>query len=504
MKAARTRRTSAPAAAAALACAVATLAVASYASAQRVDWPREQPPPPLDRRAMVFPHYEIRSLANGLQVIYVGHHEQPAVSVRMILRAGTASDPAGRPGVAQFVGRLLDQGTTTRSAQEIATTIDSIGGALGVGAARELSFVDALVLKNDFDLALDLLSDVARRPAFDPAEIERQRMQILNSFQVSYEDPGYLAGVVFNRLVYGFHPYGMPQGGTPESVRAITREDLVAFHRTHYLPNNALIAVVGDVTADEAFAGVERVLGDWPAGTVEPPAAGVEAIPMPTRRLVVINRPGAVQTVIRAGHVALPRAHDDFLTFDLAIKILGGDGGNRLAGVLRTDRQLTYSASADLGGQLLSGDFLAQTDTRTEATAEALRVMVDEIARLRRDRVSRRELRGAQDYLAGSFPITLETPNAIAARVLEAMLFGLDLDTIEQYPQRINAMTPREIQRAAEAHLHPDNLSIVLVGDASTFIRDLPAVGFDRIEVVPVAELDLTAPDLRRSGRRGQ
>ena len=501
MKAPRLRQVPARSAAVALVCAVATLAAAPSALAQRVEWPREQPPPPLVRRDMVFPHYEIRSLANGLQVIYVGHHEQPAVSVRMILRAGTASDPAGRPGVARLVGRLLDQGTATRSAQEIATTIDSIGGVLGVGAARELSFVDALVMKDSFDVALDLLSDVARRPAFDPAEIERQRTQVLNSFQVSYEDPGYVAGVVFNRLVYGFHPYGMPQGGTPESVRAITRDDLVAFHRTHYLPNNALIAVVGDVTADEAFAGVERVLGDWQAGTVEPPV-GVEAIPAPTRRLVVINRPGAVQTVVRAGHVALPRAHEDFLTFDLGIKILGGDGGNRLAGVLRTDRQLTYSASADLGAQLLAGDVLAQTDTRSEATAEALRLMVDEIARLRRERVSRRELRGAQDYLAGSFPMTLETPNAIAARVLEAMLFGLDLDTIEQYPQRINAVTPREIQRVAEAYLRPDNLSIVLVGDASAFLRDLPAVGFDRIEVVPIAELDLTAADFRRNTQR--
>ena len=501
MKAPRLRQVPARSAAVALVCAVATLAAAPSTLAQRVDWPREQPPPPLVRRDMVFPHYEIRSLANGLQVIYVGHHEQPAVSVRMILRAGTASDPAGKPGVARLVGRLLDQGTATRSAQEIATTIDSIGGVLGVGAARELSFVDALVMKDSFDVALDLLSDVARRPAFDPAEIERQRTQVLNSFQVSYEDPGYVAGVVFNRLVYGFHPYGMPQGGTPESVRAITRDDLVAFHRTHYLPNNALIAVVGDVTADEAFAGVERVLGDWQAGTVEPPV-GVEAIPAPTRRLVVINRPGAVQTVVRAGHVALPRAHEDFLTFDLGIKILGGDGGNRLAGVLRTDRQLTYSASADLGAQLLAGDVLAQTDTRSEATAEALRLMVDEIARLRRERVSRRELRGAQDYLAGSFPMTLETPNAIAARVLEAMLFGLDLDTIEQYPQRINAVTPREIQRVAEAYLHPDNLSIVLVGDASAFLRDLPAVGFDRIEVVPIAELDLTTADFRRNTQR--
>ena len=477
------------------------LALAAATSAQRVDWPREQPPPPLIRRNVVFPDYEVRTLPNGLDVVYVGHHEQPAVSVRMILKAGAASDPAGKPGVASLVGQLLDQGTRSRSAQAIADAIDSVGGVLAVGAARELSFVDVLVMKDSFDLGLDLMADVARHPAFANEEIERVRSRVLSSFQVNYDDPTYVAGVVFNRLVYGFHPYGMPQGGMPASVRAITRDDLVQFHRTHYLPNNAVAAVVGDVTADEAFAGIERALGDWEPSEVAPPAASPEEIPTPTRRLVVINRPGAVQTVIHAGNVGVPRAGDDFLAFDLAIKILGGEGGNRIGSVLRTERALTYSASAAAAGRRVSGHFLARTDTRSAATAEALRLTVDEIARLRREQVRSGELRAAQDYLAGSFPRTIETPNAIAAQVLEALLYGLDLEAIERYPERINAVTPRDIQRVAEAYLRPGNLSIVLVGDAAAFLRDLPGVGFDRIEVVPIGQLDLTAADFRRGGR---
>ncbi len=474
--------------------------LAPPASAQRVDWPSEQPPPPLLTRHVDFPDYEIRSLDNGLQIVYVGHHEQPAVNVRMILRAGAAADPPGQPGVASLVGQLLDQGTTTRSAQEIAGAIDSIGGALSVGTARDLGFVDVLVMKDSFDFALDLLADVARRPAFARDEIERQRNQVLSGLQVSYDDPAYIANVVFNRLVYGFHPYGMPQGGTPRSVRTITRGDLVAFHRTHYLPNNAVLAVVGDVTAAEAFAGVERALGDWRRGPL-PPAVTADNIPSPTRRLVVVNQPGAVQTVIHAGHAALPRAHPDYLAFDVAIKILGGEGGNRLGGVLRTERSLTYAASADIAGRQIAGDFMAKTDTRSAATAEALRLTVDEIARLRRERVRERELQSAQDYLAGSFPITIETPNAIAARVLEAILYGLDLDQIEYFAERINAVTVRDIERVAETWLQPANLSMVLVGDASIFLRDLPGVGFDRIEVVPLADLDLTTADFRRASR---
>ena len=480
-----------------LACLFVSMSMVVPVNAQTIDWPNEDPPPPLLRREVVFPEFETRTLDNGLRVVYVGHHEQPAVNVRLLLRAGASSDPSDKLGVASLVGQLLDQGTTTRTAPEIAGVIDNVGGALVAGAAGELSFVDVLVMKDSFDLGLDMLADVTRRPAFSPQEIERQRQQVLSSLQVSYDDPAYVATVVFNRLVYGFHRYGMPSSGTPESVRAITRDDLVAFHRMHYLPNNAVIAVVGDVSAEEAFQGVERVLGDWERG--ELPAPRVEDVPAPTRRLVVIDRPGAVQTTVRAGHVALPRADPDFLAFDLAIKILGGEGGNRLGNVLRSQRSLTYAASADLAGRQLSGDFMAKTDTRSVATAEALRLTVDEISRMRRERVHPQELQGAQDYLAGNFPITIETPNAIATQVLEAILFGLDLDELERYPQRINRVTVADIQRVAEKHLKPASLSIVLVGDASTFVQDLPGVGFDQFENVSLAELDLSTADLRRA-----
>lgn len=481
----------------AVACATATPAGAQRAGASRtVDWPRESPPPPLLERPVVFPEYEIRTLDNGLRVVYVGHHEQPAVTVRLLVAAGASNDPTGKPGVAAMAARLLDEGTTTRAAQEIAGIVDYVGGALDVGAGSDLSFVNVIVLRDDFDLALEILSDVTRRPAFAPDEIERQRQQVLSAMQVSHDDPAYLADIVFNRLVYGFHPYGVPPNGTPESVRAMTRNDLVAFHRTHFMPNNAVLAVVGDVTAEEAFAGVERALGDWPTGALT--RTSVTESPPPTRRLVVIDKPGAVQTAVRAGHVALARAHPDFLTLDVAVKILGGEGGNRLGTVLRTERSLTYAASADVAARRTAGDFMATTDTRSAATADALRLTVDEIARLRREPVRERELRGAQAYLAGNFPITLETPNAIAAQVLEAILYGLALEDLERYPERINAVTVRDIQRVAQEYLRPANLSIVLVGDASTFVDDLPRVGFDRVEVVPQAELDLLAPDFRR------
>ena len=468
----------------------------AVAAAQRPRWPNETPPPPLLARDVEFPDYEIRRLDNGLQVVYVGAHEQPAVNVRLLVRAGVSSDPTAKPGVAALAAQMLDQGTTSRTAQQIAETIDNIGGALGVGAGPDWSFINVLVMKDSFDLALEMLSDIARRPVYAEAEIERQRQQLLSSMQVSYDDPAYVSGVVFGRLVYGQHPYGLPGNGTPASVPRITRDDLISFHREQYLPNNAIIAVVGDVTAEEAFDGVTRALADWQCGTLPEPM--LDDPPEPTNRLVVVDKPGAVQTAVRVGHVALPRAHPDYLTLDVAIKILGGEGGNRLGGVLRTERALTYAASAEIVGRQFSGDFLAETDTRSSATAEVLRLTVDEIARMQRERVSTRELRSAQDYLAGNFPLSIETPNAIATQVLEAMLYGLDLDDLETYPERINAVTPDDIQRVARAYLKPDRLSIVLVGDASTFLADLAGVGFDSYDLVPLSDLDVTAVDLRR------
>lgn len=479
-----------------LSCAIALLAAGSL-SAQAPNWPSERPPRPLPAREVKFPPYQFRTLANGLQVIAVAHHEQPAVSLRLILRAGGSHDPADKTGLATLAAALLDQGTTTRSAEQIASTIDSIGGAIGTGSGSDLTFIQAVVMKDSLDLALDLVSDIARNPAFAPEEIDRQKQQMLSGLKVSYEDPDYIAGVVFDRLVYGYHPYGRPDSGTPQSIASITREDLVNFHKTWFGANNAILAIVGDVQPEDAFAGVERAFSKWARAQnaeskkLEPPPA--------TRRVVVVDRPGAVQTEIRVGNIALPRKHPDFLALDLALKILGGEGGNRLHRVLRSERGLTYGASADVHALKEAGDLMADTDTRSETTGEVLRLIVDEMWRLQRQKVSQRELADAQAYLTGSFPLTIETPSAIALQILNAVFYGLDLEELETFRERVNAVTPDDIQRVAQRYLRPDRLSIVLVGDASVFAKHLPGAGFEQFDRIGPGELDLGSADLKRA-----
>jgi zinc protease len=479
--------------------AVLLVSISGSAAAQVAEWPGERPPRPLPAKDVKFPPYQVKTLPNGLQVIAVSHHEQPAVSLRLIFRVGGVQDPSDKPGVAALAAALLDQGTTTRSAEKIASTIDSVGGAIGTGSGSDLTFINAVVLRDSLDLALEMVSDLARNPSFAQEEIDRQKQQILSGLKVSYEDPDYVAGVVFDRLVYGFHPYGRPDSGTPQSIASITRDDLASYHKKWFGPNNAILAIVGDVKPEEAFAGAERVFGSW-ARAEATPTKPTEP-PPPTRRLVIIDRPGAVQTEIRVGNIGLPRKHPDFLALDLATKILGGEGGNRLHRVLRSERGLTYGASADMHALKDSGDLVADTDTRSETTAEALRLVVDEMWRLQRQKVHPRELADAQAYLTGSFPLTIETPSAIALQVLNAVFYGLDLSDLETFRDRVNAVTPEDIQRVAQQYLHPDRLSIVLVGDASVFGKQLPAVGFEQIERIGPGELDLSSPDLRRRTR---
>ena len=469
-------------------------------SAQFANWPAESAPRPLAPKEFTFPPYEIRTLSNGMQVMAILHHEQPAVTMRLLTRAGAAQDPEGKRGVAELVSHLLDQGTSTRSAQQIAEQIDFIGGALGTGSGTDLTYVNAVVMKDSFAFGMDLVADVARNPAFAPEEIERQRERSISSLKVSDEDPDYVASVLFDRLVYGFHPYGLPGSGTPDTLMSITQDDLRLFHRQHFVPNNMLLAIVGDVTSEEAFAQAERVFGKWTRGEV-PPWKPIDP-PAPTRRLIVVDKPDAVQTEIRVGQLAIPRKHPDYLAWDLTVKILGGEGANRLHRVLRSERGLTYGAEADTQAMKQAGDFVAETNTRTETTGETLRLTVEEFSKLQRQRVFERELADAQAYLAGSFPLTIETPNDIATIVMNALFYELPLDEISTFRERVQAITPDDIQRVARQYIRPDRLSIVLVGNAKGFVSQLRSVGFSEFEIIPIDQLDLMSATLRKEPRR--
>ena len=477
--------------------------MSSVATAQNAisapNWPKELAPPPLPAREVKFPPYELRTMANGMRVLAILHHEQPVVTMRMLVGAGAAQDPQGKAGLSNLLGSLLDQGTSTRTAQEIADQIDTIGGALGTGSGADLSFANVVVMKDSFGTGMNLLADVVRNPKFDAEEIDRQKQQAMSTLQVNATDPDFVASALIDRLIYGANSYGLPSNGTPDTLVGITRDDLVAFHRRYFVPNNMILAVVGDTTTEEAFGMAEKVFGGWPRAELALPKL---ADPPPsTRRVVVVDKPDAVQTEIRVGQLAIPRNHPDYLAWDLAVKVLGGEGANRLHRVLRSQRGLTYGASAETQAMKQAGDYVAETDTRTETTGEALRLTVDEFSRLQRNRVYDLELKDAQAFLAGTFPLTIETPNEIATQVLNAVFYDLPLTELATFRERVQAVTPDDIQRVSQAYIKPDRLSIVLVGNARGFVQQLRAVGFNEFEVIPIEKLDLMSGALQRDGR---
>jgi zinc protease len=453
-------------------------------------------------RQLHFPAFAEHTLANGLRVVLVERHTEPAVSLRLVVPAGKLYDPAAKAGLASATADLLTQGTASRSEQQIAATIDGVGGSLSAGSAADFSYVSAAATSDQLDLALDLLSDVVLHPSFPPAEIERWRRKSLSNLQLQLANAGYLASLAFQHAVFGSFPYGLPQAGTAETVRALTRDDLVAFHRAHFLPNAAILAVVGDFRPEQALASVERTLGGWARGEApHPPALQLPGLAggggRGMRRVLVIDKPDAVQTQIRVGQAALAYTDPDYFTASVYNTVLGGGSYARLFQEIRRKHGLAYGAYSGFAEQLVSGSFAANTSTKTASTVEALRLTLELIAAMATTPVPAAELDEAKAYLNGSFPLEIETAGRVATRVLTAFSYGLGRDFLDSYRERISAVTAGDIQRFAATRLHADRMVIVLVGNAAAFGPDLTKL-VGSYETIPAAELDPLAPGMRR------
>ena len=455
-------------------------------------------------RPFQFPKAGTKMLANGLRVFVIPGGKEPAVTVRLVLTAaGTANDPQGKSGLAQMTADLLTEGTATRSAQQVAEAIDFVGGSLNANADGDGTYATTQVVKKDFDLAMDLLSDVILHAAFQKEEIERRREQLNSNFEVEYADANYLASAAFSRLVYGQHPYGLPEEGTPVSVRKITRDDLLHFRDEHYIPNGALLAFAGDITPEAAFAAAEKYFGAW-----EKKDLAVPSFPPPQAssglRIVVVDKPDAVQTQIRVGRAGIPRNHPDYLPLYVANRIFGGGFNSRLSTRVRQEKGLTYGAYSQFDSHKLAGSFLASTFTKTETTAEATRLVVDLIGEMATGSVTPEELNFARDYLVGVFPIQSETPAQVAGRALNVAHYELPGDYYDKYREHILAVDSDQVKAMSQRYFDGANLSLVLVGNAKAFRESLKK-GFPgaKIEELSAADLDLLSPSLVRAASPG-
>jgi zinc protease len=465
-------------------------------SAKQETRKRATPPGPAPAKEVHFPAFQEKTLANGLRIVVIEEHKDPLVSLRLVVKGGRSYEPEGKAGLAEAAASLLTKGTTKRSAQQIAEAVDFVGASLNTNAGLESGFATASVTSDQLDLGFDLLADVVLQPTFPQDEIDRWRRQALSSLQIRQKSAPYLASRAVERLVFGDHPYGRPATGTPESLRGLTRDDFAAYHKSHYIPNGAFLAVVGDVQPADAFARAERAFGGWAKGTdlslpqVAPPR-------YERNRIVVIDKPDAVQTEIRLAQVAIPYRDPDHFVAAVYSSVTGGSPSARLYEEIRKKRGLSYGAQSFFVEPTQAGFFEASTFTKTETSAEALKVALEVLRDLQKEPVPASELEPAKTYITGAFPLEIETADGIADKVLEAMKFGYGREFLESYNQKISAVTAADVQRFARERIHPERMAIVLAGNASAFIEPLKK-SFPDVEVIPVADLDLMRNDLRK------
>jgi zinc protease len=457
-----------------------------------------QRPAPAQPKSFHFPGAVTKTLPNGLRVFVVQDASEPEVAVHLvIMTAGTSKDDPHAPGIAQMTANMLTQGTQTRSARQIAEAIDFVGGSLNATAGFDSTDVTLSVVKKDLATGLDLMQDAILHPAFKSDELDRQREQLLSGFEVEYSDPDYLATQVFGRVLYGDSPYGLPQEGTPDSVKKMDRDSLAKFHDANYAPNQSLLAFAGDVTPDEAFAAAEKYFGAWPKSS-----AADAAPPAPTApsglHFWLIDKPDAVQTQIRVGRLGIRRADPDYIQLLVANRIFGGGYNSRLNTEVRIKKGLTYGAYSSFNPHRYAGSFAVGTYTRTPETVEATKLVMNLLSQMAAGDITAQEMDFARNYLAGVYPIQSETAAQVASRVLAVAEYGLPADYNSTYPDKIRAISATQVKDMAAKYMAADNLDVVLAGNIGAFRdelkKDFPSAKFDEI---PADQIDLLAPGLR-------
>ena len=459
---------------------------------------RQTPPTVPSPKPFAMPAPAVRTLANGLTILVFERRGLPVLTLRLVVKTGAEADPPDLPGTAQIVAGLLNEGTSHRTAFQIAQAVDGAGGSVDNSADWDESHLALSVLADHADMAFDLAADMVMHPAFAPAEVERARRQMTSSLELLKDDPGYVADTVTAELEFRGTPYGHPPDGTAASAGRVTPSDLHQFHNRYYRPSNAVLAVVGDISTEEAFRRAEGYFGNWRDPTSAEPLPLTATSHAPAREILVVDKSDAVQTEIRVATAGIARASSDYDALMIANQVLGGPAANRLFKALRTERGLTYGASSDLVCYRRFGAWESKTSTRTRETMKTLETILDVMGRLRQQPITGTELEYAKNYLIGHLALEFESSDGIAAQALDLVLDGLPLDYWNRFPERIRGLTAEQVSAVLDRYLDPGRATIVLVGDARGFSKDLKKLG--TVGVIPLPELDLGSPNLKASG----
>ena len=465
---------------------VAKAAPGTGAESVNADEPwRKEMPKPGDARALQLPSPTSFQLPNGLTVLVNERPGLPIVSAAFVLRTGSGANPSDKPGLANFTAAMLDEGTASRSALQIADQVAQLGASLSTASTMDASQISAGSLRRNFPALLDLMADVARRPSFPAEEIERQRASRLASLVQQRENPSAVASAAMAAVLYGSaHPYGYTELGTEASNKAMSRDDMQAFWKQNFVPNNAALIVSGQITAADARALVEKTFGDWEKGASAGSTPGTTATPATTpARLVIVDKPGAPQTQVRVTSIGAPRATPDYEALRVMNETLGGLFSSRINLNLREQHGYTYGASSQFVFRQGAGPFVVASGVRTDVTAPAVSEIFKELRRIRDTAMTPEELTLAKDSLVRSLPAEFETSNRVTGTTANIYIYDLGLDYFAKSPARLSAITAEQAKAAAEKYIVPEALITVAVGDRAKIGPELQKLKLGALEL---------------------
>ncbi len=413
--------------------------------------------------AHAIPPVQRTVLPNQLVLLTSEDHSLPFVTLQVLVDSGSWRDPPGQEGLAHLTARSLLSGTLNRTVNQVNEDLDFIGADLKASCGRDYATLTLRVLKKDLSKGLDLFFESLTQPSFPEEEFRREVEKTLAGIQSAEDQPGEVAEKEFNKALFQENPYGHPVEGTKESLPGLKRDGLAQFYQNYYHPNNAILTVVGDMTADEIKSHLLPRIEKWPVKQVpkEDFKAGFAKEP----KTVKINR-NITQANIILGHAGISRGNPDYYAANVMNYILGGGGfASRLTEEIRNKRGLAYSVYSFFDPGRYPGSFQMVLQTKNASAREAISLSLQQMELIRKEPVPEKELEGARKYLIGSFPMRFDTQAKLANFLTQIEFYGLGLDYPRQYPSIIQAITQAEILKAAQAYLHPDHYVLVVVGN---------------------------------------
>jgi zinc protease len=403
------------------------------------------------------------SLPNKMVLLLSEEHSLPFVTLQLVIDGGSRQDPQGKEGLAFLTAKGLLLGTSKQDVITLNEALDFIGASLNVSANKDYASISLRVLKKDLEKGLGLFADTIKRPVFPEGELRKEADKILGAIQSSEEDPGEVAEKAFYKTVFPDSPYSHPVEGTKESVPKLTREDVVRFYNTYYLPNNAILSITGDITQGEVKTRIIPLFAEWPEGPIPKPNIIREFAEK--SEMVRINRDLAQANIIIGG-IGVERSNPDYYALTVMNYILGGGGfGSRLMEEIRVQRGLAYSVGSFFDPYKFQGTFQVVLQTKNASAREAMALALKHMEQIRKEPVSADALARAKNYLIGSFPLRFDTQGKLVHFLSQVEYFGLGLDYPEKYPSIIQSVSREDVLRVAQRYLHPEQSIQVIVGN---------------------------------------